>query len=153
MAILTKERLKELCPRTYTLSEKGKEQLIKNLDKRWDNPNYIEQMSAKVSKKKEEWWKKNKLPPIERFHKLYTIDEETGCWNWNSANSGYGIFWVDNENVNAHRWYWQYLKKQTLPSDLYVCHHCDNPPCVNPDHMFIGTNSDNQLDAIKKGRR
>jgi len=137
----------------YTRTDEVKKKLMKNLEKRWEKPKYMEDMSAKLSKIKNEWWKAHKLSPIERFNKLYTVDEETGCWNWNSANGGYGIFWADNKNVNAHRWYWEYLNNQTLPPNLYVCHHCDNPPCVNPDHMFIGDSRDNQLDAQKKGRR
>ena len=118
--------------------------------KNWSDPKYKKKLSAKLTEK----WKKRKVLPIERFKKMYIVDEETGCWNWNGGTTtvGYGIFWADNKNTLAHRWYWQYLNKQILPRNLFVCHHCDNQACVNPDHFFIGSGKDNMQDALKKGR-
>jgi len=131
MGILTKKRLNELVPRG--MSEEGKTNI-----------------STAVSKSNE----RRKVPVIERFRKMYTVDEKTGCWNWNRgcSNSGYGTFYSGNKPVNPHRWYWQYINERTLPRHLLVCHKCDNRRCVNPNHMFIGTAKDNMQDSTKKGR-
>lgn len=80
------------------------------------------------------------------------IDE---CWPWTGLtnDSGYGLFAVARcRSVRAHRFSF-FLDAGTLddPSKL-VCHHCDNPPCVNPSHLFLGTHQDNFDDMIRKGR-
>jgi len=130
------------------ISKEGRASISKSNKKRWENDEWRKRVSANISKAV----KKN---PIDRFHKMYTIDEETGCWNWNRStnNMGYGWFWTGNKNATAHRWHWQHVHKHILPLDLFVCHHCDNPLCVNPFHMFIGTRYENLTDSRKKGRR
>lgn len=76
-----------------------------------------------------------------------------GCWIWlGSTNpAGYGQFWVSPKAEMAHRVSFS-IHKQVIPSGKIVCHHCDNPSCVNPDHLFMGTHLDNVMDKIKKGR-
>lgn len=97
---------------------------------------------------------KPKIDPIVRFHQKYVIDEQTECWNWVAANTGkqkYGIFYNGKNNVKAHRFSYEYFIG--LVDNLCVLHKCDNPSCVNPEHLFLGTNYDNVLDKIKKNRQ
>lgn len=75
------------------------------------------------------------------------------CWEWNAAKhkSGYGEFrWNDNF-YRAHRVSYE-VHKGEIPQKKHVCHTCDNPPCVNPSHLFLGSDKDNLLDMAKKGR-
>lgn len=78
---------------------------------------------------------------------------ENGCWIWKKAKNvqGYGHFPYKRKVLLAHRASWMIFVGQ-LDVDILVCHKCDNPSCCNPDHLFLGTDKDNILDAIKKGR-
>lgn len=91
-----------------------------------------------------------------RFSKHYIVDKKSGCWNWTAfKNRGYGKLTI-SENGNIRVWlahrisYFLYVGH--LPHHLMVCHHCDNPSCVNPHHLFLGTRVDNCNDMVKKGR-
>ena len=76
-----------------------------------------------------------------------------GCWEWTgSRRAGYGRAIVNQKSVRAHRRAWV-LTNGPIPDGLFVLHKCDNPPCVRPDHLFLGTQLDNRRDAVAKGRQ
>lgn len=84
----------------------------------------------------------------------YEIDKQTGCWEWLGSKNrvgGYGIFYRNRKKYYAHRYYYEAVFGE-IPKGLSACHKCDNPGCVNPNHIFIGTHRDNMLDASRKGR-
>lgn len=89
----------------------------------------------------------------ERFWKKVEIIPFHECWEWTAAKNekGYGVFGVKKNTDKAHRIAWKLLGR-TIPPGKFLCHHCDNPACVNPNHLFIGTNLDNVIDMIRKGR-
>lgn len=92
------------------------------------------------------------MPFIDRLMEKITISD-SGCWEWNAARfgNGYGAFRFHGKNIHAHRASW-ILKYGEIPSGLFVCHKCDNRKCVNPDHLFLGSNQDNLNDMKSKGR-
>ena len=82
------------------------------------------------------------------------INNETGCWEWTATThgSGYGLFYIGNKTFRAHRISWQ-LENGTIPDGMFVCHSCDNPSCINPEHLFLGSPKDNSQDMVDKGRQ
>src|SRR5574343_1097240 len=94
--------------------------------------------------------------PFIRFTRKYVVDPDTDCWNWTASRhrDGYGWFGPGGRGrlILAHRWSYERFVGP-VPQGLYVLHRCDNPGCVNPDHLFVGTQQDNVDDCIRKGRR
>src|SRR5690606_13104687 len=78
----------------------------------------------------------------------------SGCWLWMGGciSSGYGAVNINGKQILVHKLALSFSNKNALLSEVDVCHKCDVPSCCNPDHLFIGTRSDNMQDAAKKGR-
>lgn len=89
-----------------------------------------------------------------RFMAHVSPEPNSGCWLWTAAIStnGYGLLSTTrSRQVRAHRFAYESMHGP-IPDGLYICHRCDTPSCVNPDHLFLGTPRDNLNDAKSKGR-
>ena len=115
-------------------------------------PEPAELFMAIIIKKTESYKNRNKSVE-ERFWEK--CDKTETCWIWRSAQDcdGYGIFQLSNprKTVKAHRFAYVIFFKKPV-GNLFVCHTCDNPSCVNPAHLFLGTAKDNRSDCMNKQR-
>lgn len=90
------------------------------------------------------------MPVAERFWSK--VQKSDGCWQWLACHSGdYGQFSFNGGRIKAHRMAWM-LSYGQIPEGYRVCHHCDNKLCVNPEHLYCGTQKDNIRDMMAKGR-
>ena len=93
------------------------------------------------------------IKPLEERLWLKVIKNENGCWLYTGGKtgSGYGVLTKNNKPVLVHRLSYN-IHFGDIPPGLCVCHKCDNPLCVNPEHLFLGTHDANMKDKMKKGR-
>lgn len=91
------------------------------------------------------------MNPIDRFWSSVIFTDR--CWLWNGVifNHGYGQFYVDGRRWLAHRYSWK-LHHGEIPEGYYILHTCDNKRCINPKHLFLGTQFDNMKDMVSKNR-
>jgi len=89
----------------------------------------------------------------EWFWQQIKVDEQTECWIWQLAlaTRGYGQVSIKRKSYRAHRIAYELFYKESAKGKL-VCHTCDNPPCINPHHLFLGTAKENTQDMIQKSR-
>lgn len=99
----------------------------------------------------------------ERFNDKWIPEPNSGCWLWTGATmiGGYGMIFIRHEGhwetrrtvyEGAHRISWKLSTGREIPKGMDICHRCDTPICVNPDHLFLATPKENTHDSIAKGR-
>lgn len=88
-----------------------------------------------------------------RFWSKVRVSGPDDCWRWTAwiGHNGYGIVCRQQKQLLAHRVAWELSSGRRIPAGLFVCHKCDNKPCCNPAHFFLGTPKDNAHDAMRKG--
>lgn len=110
--------------------------------------NAAEQILAPVTNQVNPTWR-----DVKRFWAHVAKAPDNECWCWQSAVNGdsYGLISINGRAVLTHRLAW-IIANGEIPYGLQVLHHCDNPPCCNPSHLWTGTHEDNHRDKIEKGR-
>ena len=91
---------------------------------------------------------------IDRFYRGFKKGGRSECWSWlkGKDDEGYGCIYFDGKRTRSHRVSYR-LYYGIIPDGLHVLHRCDNPSCVNPYHLFLGTNKDNMKDKVSKNRQ
>jgi HNH endonuclease len=107
---------------------------------------------------------RHRTPEEQAFHTRYIVNPVTGCWMWTGSRdkNGYGEWQTEKTPLGngkyrrvrkkAHRISWE-IHRGPIPAGMEVCHDCDNPPCVNPDHLFCDAHAENMIDRDRKGRQ
>jgi len=116
--------------------------------KRWESHLYCSPSCRKIKVPLKEFWNEKLKYITER-----TIKTKSGCIEWTSycGKWGYGQISISKKSLLVHRVIWE-IFKGPIPEGFCVLHTCDNPPCCNIDHLFLGTHQDNTNDKISKGR-
>lgn len=96
-----------------------------------------------------------RIPVEERLLKWTRRNENTGCLEWVgwSDRDGYGRIKVDGKKRRATHMSLEVWTGQKIGTGQIACHHCDNPPCIEPTHLYVGTSSDNERDAYSRGKK
>jgi hypothetical protein len=91
---------------------------------------------------------------LSRFWSKVKLGEPDECWEWTAGHDGrgYGQFWANGRTRRAPQVAWEIYNLTEFPKGKGACHTCDNPPCVNPSHIWPGTQKENSHDCVRKGR-
>lgn len=92
---------------------------------------------------------------LSKINERFVCEPNSGCWLWTGRVNiqGYGLVYAGGRSqLIASRAMYELTHSVQLPTEIFVCHRCDTPPCVNPHHLFLGTAGDNVRDAARKGR-
>lgn len=83
------------------------------------------------------------------------VEKSSGCWLWVGSRQGYGhgcFLLHHGHSTQSHRVAWMLSNKRMIPDGGHILHKCDNPPCVNPDHLYLGDHAQNMRDKAERGR-
>jgi DNA-binding CsgD family transcriptional regulator len=96
---------------------------------------------------------KNYVSVKDRLLKNVFKDSVSGCWiKTKVSKNKYATMRINGKKLKAHRVAYEIFNNVIIDDEMVICHHCDNPPCINPKHLFMGTIADNNTDKMKKGR-
>lgn len=113
-----------------------------------------EAMELYAAQKESKWISACKYTEMDKARFWAKVKQTQYCWEWDASinNSGYGVFRMGgNKSILAHRVAYEIINGE-IDNDNNICHKCDNPKCVNPDHLFSGTQADNMKDMCEKNR-
>lgn len=131
-------------PQEGLRGDRSKEEIHVLMNQVWAKENRPDSLGFALNAGKSlgDWLIENAIP-----------EPNTGCWLWTRYfnNSGYGIFSFKHKTFSAHRVSYECFRGK-IPEGMCVCHKCDTPTCINPDHLWLGDIKDNTLDMCRKGR-